>query len=463
MDRFATKMKARGLSDAAIDAFRSNYDQLIAGNDGLVPESAIEGVTSLPSLGSIAAPAGPDSLKELLAKTAVVKLNGGLGTSMGLEKAKSLLPLKDGKTFLDLIAEQIIYTRSEFGSNVRFILMNSFSTSADTWAFLKEKHPDLAEEEDVELMQNSSCKVDAETLAPVEFPENPDMEWAPPGHGDIYAAMVGSGMLDKLLSRGVEYVFVSNSDNLGATLDLSLLSHFAESGYSFMMEVCKRTASDKKGGHLARRKSDGRLILRESAMCADGDKAAFEDIELHSYFNTNNLWLNLKTLKGTLDASGGTLNLPLIKNKKTVNPRDPSSRAVFQLETAMGSAIECFDDAAAIEVPRTRFAPVKTCNDLFTLRSDAYIITERSTVTLAVDGPEAVAPFVKLDDKYYKLVDGMDSLVSEPPSLLRCKSLVVKGPVEFGPGVTIVGSVTLSAEEKTRVQNRTFEDVEIDL
>ena len=275
MDRFATKMKARGLSDAAIDAFRSNYDQLITGNDGLVPESSIEGVTTLPSLESVAAPAGPDDLKELLAKTAVVKLNGGLGTSMGLEKAKSLLPVKDGKTFLDLIAEQIVHTRSEFGSNVRFILMNSFSTSADTWSFLREKHPSLAKEEDVELMQNSSCKVDAETLAPVEFPENPDIEWAPPGHGDIYAALVGSGMLDNLLSQGVEYVFVSNSDNLGATLDLSLLSHFAESGYSFMMEVCKRTASDKKGGHLARRKSDGRLILRESAMYADGDKAAF--------------------------------------------------------------------------------------------------------------------------------------------------------------------------------------------
>ena len=174
-------MKARGLSDAAIDAFRSNYDQLITGNDGLVPESSIEGVTTLPSLESVAAPAGPDDLKELLAKTAVVKLNGGLGTSMGLEKAKSLLPVKDGKTFLDLIAEQIVHTRSEFGSNVRFILMNSFSTSADTWSFLREKHPSLAKEEDVELMQNSSCKVDAETLAPVEFPENPDNGMGPAG------------------------------------------------------------------------------------------------------------------------------------------------------------------------------------------------------------------------------------------------------------------------------------------
>ena len=462
MDAFEAKMTARGMSQASIDAFRSNYDQLVAGNDGIVPESTIEGVTSLPALDTIAASAGAD-VKDLLAKTAVLKLNGGLGTSMGLEKAKSLLPVKNGKTFLDLIAEQIKFTRGEFGSDVRFILMNSFSTSDDTRAFLKENHPDLLEEEDVELLQNSSCKVDADTLAPAEFPENPDMEWAPPGHGDIYPSLVGSGMLDKLLARGVEYLFVSNSDNLGATLDLVLLSHFATSGYSFMMEVCKRTASDKKGGHLAKRKSDGRLILRESAMCADEDKAAFENIDLHSYFNTNNLWLNLKTLKSTLDASGGTLKLPLIKNKKTVNPRDPGSRPVFQLETAMGSAIECFDNAAAIEVPRTRFAPVKTCNDLFALRSDAYLITERSTITLANDAPGAAAPFVKLDDKHYKLMDQMDALVSKPPSLLRCKSLMVKGPVEFGPGVTVVGTVSLSADDRTRIENRTFEDVELAL
>lgn len=79
----------------------------------------------------------------------------------------------------------------------------------------------------------------------------------PPGHGDIYPSLLGSGMLERLLSEGIQYLFVSNSDNLGATLDLQLLQHFASSGAPFMMEVCERTAADKKGGHLARRKADG--------------------------------------------------------------------------------------------------------------------------------------------------------------------------------------------------------------
>lgn len=457
---FEKKMRDANLSDAAIDAFKHNYDQLVAGVTGLIGEDAIENVESLPSLSSVASPGDDDVIGELLSKTAVLKLNGGLGTSMGLEKAKSLLPVKQGKTFLDLIAEQVTYTREKFGSHVRFILMNSFSTSSDTRAFLQGTHPDLLKEEDIELMQNSSCKVDAETLAPVSFPENPDMEWAPPGHGDIYPSLVGSGMLDRLLDQGVEYVFVSNSDNLGATLDLSILSHFASQGYSFMMEVCKRTMGDKKGGHLAKRKSDGRLILRESAMCPDEDKKAFENIDIHKYFNTNNLWLNLKTLKSTLESCGGTLKLPLIKNKKTVNPRDPGTKSVFQLETAMGSAIECFENAAAIEVPRTRFAPVKTSSDLFALRSDAYYITESSTISL-VKGISA--PFVKLDDSHYKLVDQMESLTTQVPSLAQCSSLIVKGAVAFGPGVTIIGDVTLENKDvsKKLVQERTFEDVEI--
>ena len=81
---------------------------------------------------------------------------------------------------------------------------------------------------------------------------------APPGHGDIYPSLVGSGMLERLLDQGIEYVFVSNSDNLGATLDLDILSHFAKTDGAFLMEVCKRTKGDKKGGHLAKRKSDGR-------------------------------------------------------------------------------------------------------------------------------------------------------------------------------------------------------------
>ena len=463
---FETKMRAKGLDQIAINAFKHNFEQLVAGVTGLVPESDIDPVENLPRLEDIRssnAAAGSDTpeVQQLLHQTAVLKLNGGLGTSMGLEKAKSLLNVKDGKTFLDLIAEQIKYIREQYGCNLRFILMNSFSTSEDTKNHLKRTHPELINDADWELMQNSSCKVDAETMMPASYPEAPDMEWAPPGHGDIYPSLLGSGMLDRLLDSGVKYLFVSNSDNLGATLDLDLLSHFVSSGKAFLMEVCERTAGDKKGGHLAQRKSDGRLMLRESAMCPDNDKETFQDIRKHRFFNTNNLWVNLESLKKIMTEAGGFLHLPLIKNKKTVNPRDSSSAAVFQLETAMGSAIECFDNAGAIVVPRSRFAPVKTCNDLFALRSDAYIVTESSTVILSAQNP----PLVKLDDRYYKLVDQMESLARSIPSLKQCTSFTVKGPVRFEGEVTIQGDVTLtnSSNRAVILRGRTIADTELNV
>lgn len=437
---FEAKMNASGLSVAAIAAFGKNFAQLQAGVTGMVPESEIDAVPELPSLKELPSVA-PSDVKDLLPQVAVLKLNGGLGTSMGLEKAKSLLVVKDGKTFLDLIADQVKHMRASYGSNVVFTLMNSFSTSADTKEYLSKAHADLMAEPFIELMQNMSPKVDAATSLPATYPAQPDMEWCPPGHGDIYPSLLGSGMLDKLVAAGIKYLFVSNSDNLGATLDLDLLAYFAKSGQAFLMEVCERTAADKKGGHLCRRKSDGKFLLRESAMCPDEDKKHFEDIAKHKFFNSNNLWVNLGALKAAMEASGGALDLPLIKNKKTVNPRDSKSTPVYQLETAMGSAIECFDNAGAIVVPRTRFAPVKTCSDLFLLRSDVYRIAEDSTIEATI----SPVPLIKLDDAHYKLVDQLEALVLNPPSLVHATALTVKGAVKFEKGVEFEGDCVVEA------------------
>jgi UDP-N-acetylglucosamine pyrophosphorylase len=431
---FAAKMRAAGSSDAAIQAFRHNYLALVAGQTGLIPESNIRPVSDLPRFGEMKVAANP----AVLAQTVVVKLNGGLGTSMGLERAKSLLPVKDGLTFLDLIAKQILHLRRQHGANVHFLLMNSFSTSEDTLAFLK-KYPELGEPKSLELMQNQVPKVDAKTLRPISWPANPELEWCPPGHGDLYPSLLGSGWLNRLLSESVKFLFVSNSDNLGATLDLNLLSYFAQTGKPFLMEVCKRTASDRKGGHLAQRGE--KLLLRESAQCPEADMASFQDIDRHRFFNTNTLWVRLDALKKLLEANGGFIPLPLIKNSKTVDPRDKSSLAVFQLETAMGAAIECFEGAGAIVVPRSRFAPVKTTSDLLALRSDAYELTGDWRIVLA---PECAGqpPAFDLDSNHYKLVDQLDTALAKGvPSLKHCRELIVRGPVLFNSENVFCGKV----------------------
>lgn len=437
---FRLKMQTAGLPEAAIRAFAGSYDALRRGETGLIPERIIEPASGLPSAGSLSAAPRP----ELLAASVVIKLNGGLGTSMGLEKAKSLLPVRGDDTFLDLIARQLLRLRERSGGSApRFLLMNSFSTSADTRAHLSAHQPALGDPANLELMQNRVPKVFAADLTPLEWPSQPDLEWCPPGHGDIYACLLGSGLLDRLLAEGVRYAFVSNADNLGATLDESLLAWFAESDQSFAMEVTRRTAADRKGGHLARRRDDGRLLLRESAQCPKEDEREFQDIDRHQFFNTNNLWIRLDRLHQELQRHDGLIPLPIIINKKTADPRDPGSPAVLQLETAMGAAIEAFPDAGAIEVPRTRFAPVKTTADLLAVRSDAYDLTPDLRLELH-PSRAGQPPRLTLDDSC-KLVDGLDAAFPQgPPSLRGCRSLTIKGRFVVEAGVVFRGDVELA-------------------
>jgi UDP-N-acetylglucosamine pyrophosphorylase len=452
-------MEKEGCNEAGIAAFKYTLGVLVSGASVMIPESSLDPVASLPRLEELTTEADPS----LLSKTVILKLNGGLGTGMGLEKAKSLLPVTGDNTFLDLIAKQVAWMKEEFKSDVAFMLMNSFATSADTLAALS-KYPDLGTGADLEFVQNKAPKVTAADLSPATWAADPSHEWCPPGHGDLYPAMKGSGTLDKLLEKGFKYMFVSNSDNLGATMDLKILTHFAASGAPFMMEVADRTEADKKGGHLARSKEGGGLLLREAAQCPDEDEKAFQDTAKYTFFNTNNLWVDIVALKELFDKAGGAIPLPVIKNSKTVDPRDKASTKVLQLETAMGAAIECFPGATALVIPRTRFAPVKTTNDLFALRSDAYTLTPDCRIVLS-ESRKGVPPNIKLDGMY-KFTDAMDKLIPEgPPSLIECAKLTVEGPMTFASGVVIKGTVTIknSSDSPKAVAAGVYEDTTVEL
>jgi UDP-N-acetylglucosamine pyrophosphorylase len=456
---YEEKMKSEGLNEAAINAFKYNLGVLLSGANTMIPESSISAVDELPVYETITG----EPSAELLSKTVMLKLNGGLGTGMGLDKAKSLLPVTEGLSFLDLIARQVTSMRETFKSDVAFMLMNSFSTSADTLEALS-KYPTLGTGSDLEFVQNKAPKVTASDFTPASWPQEPGHEWCPPGHGDLYPAMLGSGTLDKLLGKGFKYMFVSNSDNLGATMDMKLLSYFATTKAPFMMEVATRTDADKKGGHLAKDAASGGLLLRESAQCPDEDEKEFQNVGKYKFFNTNNLWVDLEALKASFEKHSGCIPLPVMKNGKTVDPRDKESTKVLQLETAMGSAISCFEGAIAVVIPRSRFAPVKTTNDLLALRSDAYVLTSDSRIELA-PARSGVPPNIKLDGAY-KFVDAMDTLTPNgTPSLIACDKLVVEGKVEFAAGVVIKGSVTVknASDEKKVVAAGTYEDTTVEL
>ena len=331
------KMESAGVAPAAIEVFAHYYRQVESGASGLIREDTITPLLDPPHLADVEV--DPDRARDALARTVIIKLNGGLGTSMGLDRAKSLLPVRDGRTFLDLIAAQVRHARAAHGVTLPLILMDSFRTRADSLAALAA-HPDLPVPGlPLDFLQNSEPKLRADDLTPVEWPADPSLEWCPPGHGDLYTAILASGVLDALLDAGYRYAATSNADNLGAAPSAALAGWFAATGAPYAAELCRRTAADRKGGHLAIRRSDGRLILRDTAQTAPEEMDFFTDEHRHPYFHTNNLWFDLPALHDALTTRGAVLGLPLIRNTKTVDPIDPTSPEVIQVETAMGAAI----------------------------------------------------------------------------------------------------------------------------
>ncbi|MCD4828678.1 MAG: UTP--glucose-1-phosphate uridylyltransferase [Candidatus Cloacimonetes bacterium] len=445
LPQFVARMQQEGLDTIVIDTFAAYYRHIIEGATGKMSHAEI----GPPDANSLADyHALPEGDPEVLKKLVFCKLNGGLGTGMGLSRAKSLLPVKQGLSFLDIIARQALHL-CEQGLNVPLLFMNSFNTRDDTLAHLS-RYPNLALHGlPLDFVQNKFPKVRRDDLTPLEASDD-KLNWNPPGHGDIYMALAISGVLDLLLERGYEYMFVSNSDNLGAIVDDRIATYFARLKLPFLMEVCRRTEMDSKGGHLCQSR-DGRLLLRESAQCPDDEVGEFQDVSLYSWFNTNNLWVNLKALKQRLDANDNVLELPLILNAKVVE-----GVPVYQVETAMGAAIGVFEGARAIIVPRTRFAPVKKTNDLFSLWSDVFVLTDDWRVALAAGRTEA--PVVTLDERFFKTIGQLEQRVpSQPPSLLHCTSLEVAGDVTFGDGVVVKGEAHITATSPMRVEHTTVE------
>lgn len=437
------RMRSRGMSSEAIRVFRNYYQQLEDGALGVIPEATIEPLSDVQRLRAVEVT--QEMAREALSRTAIVKLNGGLGTTMGMNGAKSALPVIDGHSFLDVIALQTLALRKRWGVDVPLIFMNSFRTSDETMTAMAA-HPELALPGlPLEFHQNAEPKLRARDLMPVDWPADPELEWCPPGHGDVFVALMTTGLTEKLLDQGIDYVFLSNADNLGATCDPDVAGWMVGQDLPYVAEVCERTPSDRKGGHLAVRKSDGRLILRDTAMIYPGEEEYFHDIERHSTFHANNIWVNLEALNRRMVQRRGVLGLPIIVNRKTVDPSDPTSTKVIQLESAMGAAIEVFAGSEALLVPRTRFRPVKTTNDLLLMRSDFFSFDDQYHVVAARSGHE---PFVDLDDRYYKLVPDFDARFPHGvPSMRECRSLTVHGDVTFGRDVKCVGRVVVEGVE----------------
>ncbi len=182
------------------------------------------------------------------------------------------------------------------------------------------------------------------------------------------------------------------------------------------------------------------------------DAESFRDYRRWRYYNTNSIWVDLEVLARRL-RDEGALELPVIVNRKTVDPRDPSSTPVVQLESAMGAAIGNFPGARLLLVPRTRFVPVKTTDDLMVLRSDVYSLDEDFRVTPVPERADDL-PWLSLDKEYFGLLDECERRMPDgPPSLREAECLTVTGDVTFGPGVIVRGSVQVTAQRPTVLEH----------
>lgn len=443
IDALVRKMQREGLPEAVIDVFVNFYLRFAGSPESVIPESDI-------------VPVKPDGIEELsglnryahegekaLAGLAVIKLNGGLGTTMGLQKPKSLIRVKNGLSFLDITARRISCESTQLGLPIPLLFMNSFFTDAATRAILAEIR-DLPADTVQCFVQNKFPKILKATLEAASWPQDTSYEWYPAGHGNLFLSLSLSGMLDQLLKKGYSYCFISNIDNLGAEIDPSILGYCVANHFDFLMEVTDRTVMDRKGGHLARLKN-GRLALREAVQCAPADAGYFSDIARHRFFNTNNLWISCDAIKHLVrrENAAALNSMPFIINRKTIVPQDPASPAVYQLESAIGSAISVFKKSAALRVPRSRFVPVKNCEELLLIRSDRFILQPDYRLC-ANHAVKSAGVSLNLDPEFYSRIDLLEShFPFGAPSLVDCESLSIKGDVKFGRAITVRGAAAI--------------------
>ncbi len=426
-------MREKGVHSGAINAFVKMVEKVGRGAAPYVDLNEVEE----PDSKQILDPTDQEKKEleslgnELLAKTVIIKLNGGRSTTMGGEVPKGILQCKGELSYLDIVAKQILAIKEKMGVQVKLCLMNSFFTHEQSMEKMaKYDFPVLS------FIQSKAPRLNPSTLTPVNTFENE--VWAPPGHGDLYQSLDSSGIRAGLIEQGYKWAFVSNMDNLAATLEPWILGLIQSKGIDFLLEVTKRTQVDRKGGTLVVR--DGKVDLLEIAQVAPDHLQEFMDISRFRVFNTNNLWLDLEKVDPL------SMDMPIIQNRKVIHNTE-----MLQLETAMGAAIGSFERSRGLLVGRDRFFPTKKAEDLFVVQSDACVLDDMFRLQPNPLRPDhlPMRPWVKFEDDFIKsaleIPRRFDDMATV--SLLEAEYFEVSGNVFFERDVKIKGRVVIKGTE----------------
>ncbi|MBT3515697.1 MAG: UTP--glucose-1-phosphate uridylyltransferase [Flavobacteriaceae bacterium] len=375
-----------------------------------------------------------ESIEASLAQLAVCKLNGGLGTTMNCRGPKSAIIVREKKTFINILVEQISELNKKYKADVPLYFMNSFNTHDATERIISRVKGTTRI---LSFCQHSYPRLLADESGFLDLQKKSADAWYPPGHGDLFSCILENGYLDSLIKEGRECLFISNADNLGAVIDLKILDYMINEDIPFLMEVTSKTTADMKGGVLCQGKD--RIQLLEIANVPPEHVAEFCGNKKFKFFNTNNIWINLIHLKRMLKE--GPLDLDLVINRKQVKKQD-----ILQLETTVGSALNLFPGSVGMNVPRSRFLPVKKTSDLLLVQSNLFDL-DRGILKRDSAINDSNLPRINLKDPFNDLKE-YQRRVPVPPDIAELSSLELEGQVQFNGNVTLKGNVRLISHKK---------------
>ncbi|MCP9262957.1 UTP--glucose-1-phosphate uridylyltransferase [Dirofilaria immitis] len=335
---------------------------------------------------------------EILKRVSVVKLNGGLGTTMGCNGPKSLIELRSGLTFLDFAIGHVRHFNEQNNSSVPLVLMNSFNTDKAVYEYLADRKINVKT-----FLQSKCPRIFVKNSMPVPLKDGGENieGWYPPGHGNIFKSMHFTGVLDELLAQGRDICFISNIDNTGATIDLRIA------------KLMGGTLVEINGYIMHLEMPQGSVI---------------------SYVCFHDRWI--------------LLGLGKVRRKDAITVVLSNGEFVNQLETSLGGAIRNFDKVLSIKVPRSRFLPVKNTQELLAIMSDLYEVTENFSLQFV---RKDKAPIIELSEHFSKISEFRERFC-EIPRLRELKRLKVEGNIYFEHDVILKDNVEIIADQGQKLK-----------
>ncbi|XP_004500712.1 UTP--glucose-1-phosphate uridylyltransferase-like [Cicer arietinum] len=381
------------------------------------------GITVIPYDSLAPLPEDIEETKKLLDKLVVLKVNHASGRNMGFENPKSAIDICDGKTFLDLIINQIETLNSKYECQVPLLIFNKDDTHDSTLKVLEKYSESSIDVRTFKQGEDPKLALSSEHSSKGEVHTFDD--------GDIFRSLMIGGTLDLLLSQGKEYILVMKSDNVATIVDPSILNHLMTNAIDYCMEV---TPSHTFNVILTP------MNFKLQEIARNQDKHLKDKFKL---IDTTNMWVSLRAIKRLIDSNK-------LKLKKPSSLKENDYDQTLLQETDTGPAVQFFESVIGVSIPESRFLPLDATSDLLLLQSDLYTLRE-GALTRNPARTNPLNPVIDFGPEFEKIGD-FEGRFRSIPSITGLDSLIVRGDVWFGANITLKGHVTIVAKPGLKLE-----------